>query len=176
MCVHALRKDPACIILAFLLPTFEKRPQGSSTWRTTATPPATAQTPETAVNRENTMLGAGTPGNLQAATRDATELLQDPEDAPPRSSCSECSGTAPAAAAEHITHASRASTPEVPPGSGTVSHPTHSAISSLDDVVAKLASERDESAVALCGAVRTLQRSVQADMRKLCKPWGVQTK
>ena len=47
-------------------------------------------------------------------------------------------------------------------------------IKSLDDVVSKLASECDESAVALCSAVQTLQRGVQAEIRNLCKPWGVQ--
>ena len=47
-------------------------------------------------------------------------------------------------------------------------------IKSLADVVSKLAFECDESAVALCSAVRTLQRGVQAEIRNLCKPWGVQ--
>ena len=60
------------------------------------------------------------------------------------------------------------STCEAPPGSGDMT------IESLADVVSKLASECDESAVALCGAARTLQRGVQAEVRNLCKPWGVQ--
>ena len=47
-------------------------------------------------------------------------------------------------------------------------------IKSLADVVSKLASECDESAVALCSAARTLQRGVQAEIRNLCRPWGVQ--
>ena len=47
-------------------------------------------------------------------------------------------------------------------------------IKSLADVVSKLASESDESAVALCSAARTLQRGVQAEIRNLCMPWGVQ--
>ena len=59
-----------------------------------------------------------------------------------------------------------------PPGSSAASADV--AITSLDDVVSKLASERDESAVALCSAARTLQRGVQAEIRRLCTPWGVQ--
>ena len=51
-------------------------------------------------------------------------------------------------------------------------------INSLADVLSKLASECDDSAVALCSAVRTLQRrasrDTQAEIRNLCKPWGVQ--
>ena len=45
---------------------------------------------------------------------------------------------------------------------------------SLDDVLSKLALERDQSAIALCSAVRTLQTCGQPELRKLCKPWGVQ--
>ena len=30
------------------------------------------------------------------------------------------------------------------------------------------------AAVALCSAARALQRGVQAEIRNLCKPWGVQ--
>ena len=47
-------------------------------------------------------------------------------------------------------------------------------INSLADVISKLASECDESAVALCNAARMLQRGAQAEIRNLCKPWGVQ--
>ena len=47
-------------------------------------------------------------------------------------------------------------------------------IKSLADVVSKLASECDASAVALCSAVRTLQKGVQAEIRNLCNRWGVQ--
>ena len=64
--------------------------------------------------------------------------------------------------------ASLGSTCEASPDSGDMT------IKSLADVVSKLASECDESAVALCSAARTLQRGVQAEIRNLCKPWGVQ--
>ena len=74
----------------------------------------------------------------------------------------------PDAATEHIAPESLGSAREASPGSGDMT------IKSLDDVVSKLASECDESAVALCSAVQTLQRGVQAEIRKLCKPWGVQ--
>ena len=47
-------------------------------------------------------------------------------------------------------------------------------IKSLADVISKLASECDESAVALCNAARMLQTGAQAEIRNLCKPWGVQ--
>ena len=47
-------------------------------------------------------------------------------------------------------------------------------IKSLDDVASKLSSDCDESAAALRNAVQTLQRGVQAEIRNLCKPWGVQ--
>ena len=47
-------------------------------------------------------------------------------------------------------------------------------IKSLDDVVSKLSSDCDESAAALRNGVQTLQRGVQAEIRHLCKLWGVQ--
>ena len=47
-------------------------------------------------------------------------------------------------------------------------------IESLADVVSKLAVECEESAVASCKAARTLQRGGYAEVRNLCKPWGVQ--
>ena len=50
----------------------------------------------------------------------------------------------------------------------------HMTINSLDDVVLKLSSDCAESAADLRNAVQTLQRGVQTEMRKLCKPWGVQ--
>ena len=46
-------------------------------------------------------------------------------------------------------------------------------IKSLDDVVLKLSSDCDESTAALRNAVQTLQTGGQAEIRKLCKPWGV---
>ena len=49
-------------------------------------------------------------------------------------------------------------------------------IKSLDDVASKLSSDCDESAAALRNAVQTLQRGVQAEIRNLCKPWGVKLK
>ena len=57
---------------------------------------------------------------------------------------------------------------EAPPGSGDM------IIESLADVVSKLADECEESAVALCKAARTLQRGTIAEVRNLCRPWGVQ--
>ena len=69
---------------------------------------------------------------------------------------------------EHIAPASIGSTCEASPGSNDIT------IKSLADVISKLASECDESAVALCNAARMLQRGAQAEIRNLCKPWGVQ--
>ena len=50
-------------------------------------------------------------------------------------------------------------------------------IKSLDDVASKLSSHCDDSAAALRDAVQTLQRAPSrrqlAEMRNLCKPWGV---
>ena len=63
---------------------------------------------------------------------------------------------------EHIAPASIGSTCEASPGSNDIT------IKSLADVISKLASECDES------AVRMLQRGAQAEIRNLCKPWGVQ--
>ena len=131
---QGLRMDLACTAMAFLLPTFGKRPQdqeGASRKRATPTPPATEQE-------------AGRPGATQ-------HIAHEPD-----------------AVAEHIALASLGSTCEASPGSGDMT------IESLADVVSKLASECDESAVALCGAARTLQRGMQAEVRNLCKPWGVQ--
>ena len=128
--------------MAFLLPTFGKRPldQGdTSRKRTTATRPATERTP-------------GTPADAEATT-------QDPENAP----LLRCSGCAaePDAATEHIAPASLGSAREASPGSGDMT------IKSLADVVSKLASECDESAVALCSAVRTLQRRASRDTQSM---------
>ena len=83
MSMQALRMDLACTAMAFLLPTFGKRPrdQGdTSRKRTTATRPATEQTP-------------GTPADAEAT-------MQDPGNAP----LLRCSGSAaePDAATEHI--------------------------------------------------------------------------
>ena len=47
-------------------------------------------------------------------------------------------------------------------------------IDSLADVVSHLASEGDASAEVLWNLARTLQRGVQAEIRRLCTPWGVQ--
>ena len=138
-----------CTAMAFLLSTFGKRPndQGdASRKRTTASRSATQQTPETLADAEATMQDLG---NVQ--------LLRH-------------SGSAaePDVATEHIAPVSLVSTCEALPGSGDMT------IKSLADVVSKLASACDESAVALCTAARTLQKGVQTHERKLCKPSGVQ--
>ena len=87
-----------------------------------------------------------------------------------------CRGTSPqrlseeelaAAATEHIAPASFGSAGEASSGCGDIS------IKSLDDVVLKLSSDCDESTAALRNAVQTLQTGGQAEIRKLCKPWGV---
>ena len=126
-----------------------KRPQdqgSTSRKRSTPTRPATEQTPE--------------------IPADAIATMQDPGNA----SILRCSDSAvePDAATEHIAPASLGSTCEASPGSGDMTR------KSLADVVSKLASESDESAVALRSAARTLQRGVQAEIRNLCRPWGVQ--
>ena len=72
------------------------------------------------------------------------------------------------AATEHNPPALLGPTCEAPPGSGDM------IIESLADVVSKLADECEESAVALCKAARTLQRGGHAEVRNLCRPWGVQ--
>ena len=91
--------------------------------------------------------------------------MQEPGNAPPPRSSD--SAAEPDAATEHIAPALLGSTCEASPGSDDMT------INSLDDILSKLASEREESAVALCSAVRTLQRGAQAEMRNLCKHWGV---
>ena len=68
---------------------------------------------------------------------------------------------------QRIAPVSIASTCEALPGSNDIT------IKSLADVISKLAPEC-ESAVALCTAARMLQRGLQAEIRNLCKPWGVQ--
>ena len=135
--------------MALLLPTFGKRPQeegGAARKRRGTISPATEQT-------------LGTPTDAEATT-------QDPGNAP----LLRCSGSAaePDAATEHIAPASLGSPREASPGGGDMT------IKSLANVVSKLASECDESAVALCSDVPTLQRGVQAEIRNLFKPWGVQ--
>ena len=74
----------------------------------------------------------------------------------------------PDAFTQHIAPASLGSTCEALPDNSDIT------IKSLADVISKLAPERDESAVALCIAARMLQRGLQAEIRNLCKPWGVQ--
>ena len=80
--------------------------------------------------------------------------MQDPGNA----SILRCSDPAvePDAATEHIAPVSLGQACESSPGSRDMT------IESLGDVVSKIASECDESAVALCSAVQTLQRGVQA--------------
>ena len=73
------------------------------------------------------------------------------------------------AATEHI---QCGSTLEALPGNGAALADV--AITSIDDVVSKLALEHGESAIVLCNAARTLQKRVQAQVRSLCVPWGVQ--
>ena len=136
-------------VIAFLLPTFGKRLQdqgNTSRKRSTLTRPATEQTPEIPADAEATM--------------------QDPGNA----SILRCSDSAvePDAATEHIAPASFGSAGEASSGCGDMT------IKSLDDVVSKLSSDGDDSAAALRNAVQTLQRGVQAEIRNLCKPWGVQ--
>ena len=83
MSMQALRMDLACTAMAFLLPTFGKRPQdqgGAPRKRTTATSLTTEQTP-------------GTPADTEAT-------MQDPGNAPPLRSSG--SGAEPDAATEHI--------------------------------------------------------------------------
>ena len=74
----------------------------------------------------------------------------------------------PDAATEHIAPASSGAAGEASSGCGDMT------INSLGDVVSALSSDRDKSAAALRDAVQTLQRGVQAEIRNLCKPWGVQ--
>ena len=82
-------------------------------------------------------------------------------------SCSD-SAVEPDAATERIASASFGSAGEASSGCGEMT------IKSLDDVVSKLSPDCDDSAAALRNAVQTLQRGVQAEIRNLCKPWGVQ--
>ena len=126
-----------------------KRPQdqgSTSRKRSTPTRPATEQTPKIPADAEATMQD---PGNASI----------------PR--CSD-STVEPDAATEHIVPASFGSAGEASSGCGDMT------IKSLDDVVSKLSSDCDESAADLCKAVQTLQRGVQAEIRKLCNRWGVQ--
>ena len=129
-----------------------KRPhdQGSTSRKlSTPTRPATEQTPEIPADAEATMHD---PGNAS--------ILR----------CSD-SAVEPDAATEHIAPASCGSAGEASSGCADMT------IKSLDDVVSKLSSDCDDSAAALRNAVQTLQRAPsrqqQAEIRNLCKPWGV---
>ena len=146
MSMQALEMNVACIAIAFWLPTFGKRPreEGSTTGkRTVTTSPATEQTPRTPTDTKVTVQ------NSQSSTP-----MQ------PSSSAVESD-----AATEHI---QPGSTLEALPGSSAASADV--AITSIDDVVSKLALEHGESALVLCNAARTLQTRVQAQIRNLCKP------
>ena len=153
MSMQALQVELACTVIAFLVPTFGKRSQdqgSTSRKRSTPTRPATEQTPEI-------------PADAEATTQD-----------PGNASILRCSDSAvePDAATEHIPPASFGSAGEASSGCGDMT------IMSLDDVVSKFSSDCDDSAAALRNAVQTLQRAPsrrqQAEMRNLCKPWGVQ--
>ena len=104
--------------------------------------------------------------HFRAKAADAEATMQDPGNA----SILRCSDSdvEPDAATEHIAPASYGSAGEASSGCGDMT------IESIDDVVSKLSSDCDESAAALRNAVQTLQRGVQAEIRNLCKPWGVQ--
>ena len=81
-----------------------------------------------------------------------------------------CSGSAaePDVATEHIAPASLGQAREASPGSRDMT------IKHLANVASKLSSDCDESAAALRDAAQTLKRGVQEEIRKLCKPWGMQ--
>ena len=44
----------------------------------------------------------------------------------------------------------------------------------MDDIVAELASQQTDDAQAITSAARIIREGKQAEIRKLCKPWGVQ--
>merc|ERR1712122_19354 len=132
--------------MALLLPTFGRRPQdqGSTPRKRTTATGQTRRTPS-----------------------DAGASTQDLINAPPLASS--CSSTVADAATERI---QLGSAPEALPGSGAASADV--AIASVDVVVSKLALEPGESAVVLRSAARTAQKRVQAEVRRLRAPLGVQ--
>ena len=149
-----LRVDYASIAMAFLFPTFEKRPEeqekddcGKRTPREPATKPVDATSVDSSGN-------AADEGDTSRKRTTATR---------PRSSAVE-----PDAAAGDI---QLGSTLEALPGSGGASADVP--ITSIDDVVSKLAHEPGESAILLCSAARTLQERVQAQVRSQCVCPGV---
>ena len=149
MSMHALGVELACEVIAFLLPTFGKISQDrarTSRKRPTPTRHATEQTPEISADAEATMQDPGNASILRCSDADVE----------------------PDAATEHIASASYGSAREASSGCRDMT------IESIDDVVSKLSSARGKSAAALRKAVKTLQSGVQAEIRNLCKPWGVQ--
>jgi len=153
MCMHAIRMDSACTFMALLLPTFGKRAQdrrNSPRKRATTTSPATEQTSDDAMTpaSEPLALSQSTALSQSSASTDSSRLPILPileENREPTGH----------AATEHIAVETEASMP-------------------MDDIVTELALQQTDDAQAVTSAVRIIQEGKQSEIRKLCKPWGVQ--
>ena len=134
--MHSLRMDGACTTMAFLLPTFGKRPQeerGAARKRTATMTPTSAQT-------------LGTATETKAA-------MQNPENDPAMPATGSASSSD--VATEHI-----AGGPET--------------TMSMEAIVTALGALPTEDARAVVLAAQLVLNGKQQDIRKLCKPWGVQ--
>lgn len=153
MCMHAIRVDSACTFMALLLPTFGKRAQdrrNSPRKRATTTSPATEQTGDAAM----------TPASESPALSQPTDLSQssastDPMNLPVLPIVAETREPTGHGATEHIAVETEASM-------------------SMDDILTELALQQTDDAQAITSAVRIIQEGKQSEIRKLCKPWGVQ--
>ena len=145
--------DSACTFVALLLPTFGKRAQdqrNTSRKRTTTTSSSTEQTGDDAT----------TPTTELVALSQRTELSQssastNPICIPVVPIVAETREATGHVATEHIAVETEASMP-------------------MDDIVAELASQQTDDAQAIASAARIIREGKQAEIRKLCKPWGVQ--
>ena len=145
MCMQCFRADYACIAMAFLFPTFGKRPaeqvtEGCSE-RDAATSSATERTPRatTAETADPTLLCSASSVGAERVLPNAVAQVNDVNEMA-------CVATADGGQSLHA---------------------------SLDDIVARLQPSHHENALRIRAAAETLKRGSQQDIRNLCKPFGV---
>ena len=145
LCMQCLRADYASIAMAFLFPTFGKRPKEQEKdgcgKRAAVTSSATERTPREPAAEPVDATSLGSSGNAVTERVPPNALDQQADVAEP---------TSVATAADE-----------------------HSLRASLDDVLVRLQSSNHANVLRIRAAAETLQRGSQQDIRNLCTPWGV---
>ena len=157
MFMHSLRKDISCTALAFLLPTFGKRTQeeaGAPRKRrvTVWTPTTTKATMENVQNDPPMQASSSATGS-----HDATEHVVAEADAEIQNLQNDPSGPEQDVSTERVAAAVEATI-------------------SMQAIVTEWATLSTDEAREVVHAAQIILKGNQNDLRKLCKPWGVQLK